>query len=525
MNSATFQKVAGRAAFAVLLSGGPAAAQICIDIERVDFSGLTLIDEAALQSEIAPTLGCLGLEGLNDILETVTLAYIDAGYVAARAFLPEQDLSDGVLDIAVIEGQVSDVVVLQNGTPVKGRQITAFPGLAGEPLRLPQLEQGLAQINRLGSSDAVSELSPGDAPGDTVVTVNVAQDKQWSGTIALDNRGTSVTGKFNFGLTLGYENLLGLNDSWLFSLQRSMESSPLSFGVSSPVGNAYSLSGSIPFGFWTFGGSISASDYVIDILGLTTPIEASGENLTIQLSAERLLSISESGRWDAGVTLRWNDNENLILGTVIDTASRRLSVLDAYVRRSQAAFGGQLDAVVTLRQGLDIFDAFDDDTAPPGSPKAQYTALLIEASYRRNWDIGGQSVFLSSRFSGQYSGDSLFGSEQFSSGGFSSVRGSRDSLLFGNSGVQLINTISLPNAVELGENVFLTPYVGFDFGHAFGETEFGIDDETLISYAVGTTLTGPNFSIDALYGRIIDGPDPAEFSKSGLFTIQARWSF
>ena len=233
-----------------------------------------------MQSGFVDHLGCLGIEGLNTLLEQVTLAYVDAGYIAARAYLPEQDLSDGSLTIAVIEGRVSEVVLRENGDPAMSRATTAFPNTVGRPVELRRLEQGLAQINRLPSSNATSQISPGAEVGDSIIDVNVAQTRPWRANVTVDNRGASSTGENNFGLTFGYDDLLGLNDQWILSYQRSMNPSPLAFGPDTPVGNAYSLAGSLPYGFWTFGISLSASDYVIDIPGLTDPIESTGQSHT-----------------------------------------------------------------------------------------------------------------------------------------------------------------------------------------------------------------------------------------------------
>ena len=161
----------------------PLAAQTCVDVQEVELTGVSLLSEADLQAGFAGQLGCIGLEGLNALLESVTLAYVDAGYIAARAYLPEQDISDGSLTISVIEGSVSDIAITQNGLPAPLRAATAFPGMVGRPLELRRLEQGLAQINRLPSSDATSQLVPGGESGESIVAVEVVQGRPWSASI------------------------------------------------------------------------------------------------------------------------------------------------------------------------------------------------------------------------------------------------------------------------------------------------------------------------------------------------------
>jgi hemolysin activation/secretion protein len=512
--------------FAVTLAlVSPVAAQTCVEIDRVSLEGVTLLDRGTLDAQLATRLGCLGIADLNGLLETVTLAYVDAGYIAARAYLAEQDVSDGELQITVLEGRVSAIALEENGVPAPGRIGTAFPGMRDRPLELRRLEQGLAQINRLPSSDATSRLLPGDTPGDTVVAVDLRQDRPWQAYLTMNSRGASTTGEYNLGATISADDLLGRNDRWTFDYQRSTDRNPLDLSGNAPIGNALSLSGSIPYGFWTFGLSASRSDYRIDVPAVFGAIENTGKSRKIALSVERLLSLSEDGRWDAGATLSWKDNENQILGTRIDTASRTLSLLDLSLTHTRAVLGGQLGITATLRRGLGILGAFDDATAAPGSPKAAYTALLVDATYARDWDAGGQPVSLFSRFSAQTTNDHLFGSEQFAIGGFSSVRGVRDSLLFGNRGAELSNTLSLPGAIPAGRFGAITPYLGLDVGHISGQAEFGIPGGTLASYTVGFSLGGKAMTLDAAYSRIFSAPDHTAFDDDGIFSIQAQLRF
>ena len=74
------------------------------------------------------------------------------------------------------------------------RAATAFPGMQGRPLQLRRLEQRLSQINRLPSSEAVSELRPGDGAGESVLVVDVTQANPWRASVNLDDRGSATTG-------------------------------------------------------------------------------------------------------------------------------------------------------------------------------------------------------------------------------------------------------------------------------------------------------------------------------------------
>ena len=82
----------------------------CIDVTNIAVSGVEILELDVIDVIVAPFEDqCLGLAEINSALEAVTFAYIDAGYVTSRAFLPEQDISDGGLDVVVVEGVLGPV--------------------------------------------------------------------------------------------------------------------------------------------------------------------------------------------------------------------------------------------------------------------------------------------------------------------------------------------------------------------------------------------------------------------------------
>ena len=81
------------------------SASVCFDIQEVRLSGASLMTVTDQQLLLSEYIGlCLGSNQLNEALKAVTDWYLQRGYVTARAYLPEQDLSRGILEIVVIEG-------------------------------------------------------------------------------------------------------------------------------------------------------------------------------------------------------------------------------------------------------------------------------------------------------------------------------------------------------------------------------------------------------------------------------------
>jgi hemolysin activation/secretion protein len=510
--------------FTLVLFSSSVGAQNCISVRSVSLSGVSLLNQSALEAALSERLGCIGFQDLNDMLEYVTLSYVEAGYVASRAYLPEQDLSDGSLSIAVVEGTISDIFVLENGVRSERRAAMAFPGLTGSALQLRDIEQGLAQINRLSSSDGRSTLNPGDEPGETVVAIDVTQGRPWFGTVSANNHGSGSAGEYNFGVTFGYDNLFNMNDQWTFNVQRSMNSSPIAFTSDTPVGNSYSLSGSIPYGYWTYGVSFSISDYVADIPGINNPIETSGDSYNIQLSADRVLSTSELGTWEAGFLLAVKDNDNQILGFTLDTSSRRLGTTDLWLERTQSLWGGQGRARLTQRFGLEAFGSVRDDISPSGSPVSEYHASLVDMSWSRQFNWGDQAVLFDVKASGFYSDDHLFGSEQFSFGGFTGVRGTRGGVGFGGRGAHLISNLRFPDLFR-GSGGGFSPYFGFDAGHVGSQGYYGIDGSEMFSLSSGAIFSYGDFEFEVAYSRVLRSSLELDVPDDGIFSVQLRYVF
>jgi len=113
---------------------------------------------------------CLKIGQMQEMIRLMTNYYVESGYITTRVYLPEQDLSDGVLRVSVQEGFIEDIEVL--GTKKHGN-IDFFP--ANLPLRrrkilnLRDIEQSTDHYNKLKSNNTNISLKPGTKPGGTIL--------------------------------------------------------------------------------------------------------------------------------------------------------------------------------------------------------------------------------------------------------------------------------------------------------------------------------------------------------------------
>ena len=510
-------------------SGAPASGN-CLPIGRIDVKGVRLLRAGQLDQVISDFEGrCLGIAELNATLQAITFAYIDKGYIAARPYLPEQDLSDGQLDIVVVEGELEGIV-MPEGTP---QQVaTAFPGMVGKPVNLRDVEQGLDQIRRLPSVDASMELQAGRKQGGSVLAVDRAAGTPVYGSIGVDNQGGEATGEFQTRLSLGVDDLMGLNDRLSLSYQRSMSETPFNFNGRRPFGDTYTASWDVPYGYWTFGLNATKNEYRSEVAGAVSTIKTSGNSQTYGVTASRVLHRNQISKTTLSFGLTQKATESFIAGTRIEVASRRLSMATLSLAHSRQLAGGQLSASLGVQKGLISFDAFDDRTAPAGSPKGQFRKVTYSLGYTKPFEIADQKVVYDGAISGQLSPDLLFGSEQMSVGGLSSVRGVSSAVLFGNRAVTFRNEFSMPLPKHKDANMArlfgsFEPYVALDVGKVTAQSEYGIQGGVLSGAAIGLRNRGGKIALDISYADVLTAPDhlPNLKSEPGVWSASLSVSF
>ena len=481
----------------------PAAppAQGCVRIGSISVGGVSAVPRRSIAAAVAPFEGrCLGLADLDRVLKAVTFVFVEAGYVAARAYLPAQDLSDGTLDIVVIEGILEDIAI--DGASRSG---TAFPGLVRRPLNLRHIEQGLDQINRLRSKSARIELRPGKQAGGTAVDVRIEAGKPWHIDANSDDLGAAASGRYRSRLSLGVDNSLGLYDRFSLSWLRAVPRSPWAFTGERPHSDSATADFSVPYGYWTFTLNAHWSRYRSEIAGALGPIGTSGTSGSIGVEIHGVVHRDRLSKTALSARVTRKENKSYILGSLIDVSSRALTVLDAELTHSRRLWGGVLAGAAAAHFGLSWFGAFDDDAAPAGSPRGQFEKLSAWLRFTRPFVVVGMPLTWSGFLSGQWSPDPLFGSEQMSFGGSATVRGVREAALFGNRAALLRSEWSADLSSPDHESGALRPYTTLDCGVVQGQARHGIAGGMLCGWAAGLRISGGRFGFDLSYADLFAG--------------------
>ena len=200
----------------------PASQQVKLKVEHFAFTGYTLYSEEVLQKQVEEFIGKeLDFEGLNEAATKVRAFYRARGYFLAQAYLPQQTIRNGTVEIGIIEGRVGQVEL--DRRPGTHFAESLLAGILGAHLRQGQiitetgLERPLLIINDLPGAQVTSEIRPSKTTGAADLRVNVSQEGgRFNGFVDADNQGNRFTGEYRIGTSLNWNTPLGYGDQASF---------------------------------------------------------------------------------------------------------------------------------------------------------------------------------------------------------------------------------------------------------------------------------------------------------------------
>lgn len=446
-------------------SGGP-----CFTINSIRLEGANHLPASARQTLTQPyQQRCLDLGQIQTLVQQISDWYIERGYITSRAFLTEQDLSQGELKLLVLEGQLEKITLDQRDDRMLKM---AFPGLVGDILNLRDIEQGMEQINRLRQQPVQIEILPGSQPGYSVVNLTAKPEFPLMLGLGFDNSGQKSTGTGQINGSLTGNNLLGLADQWFVSGARSSDFANDHDARSVQAGV------SLPYGYWLMDYNYSYSDYLSTINNRGFDWQSSGDSQTHRLGISRVLFRNSEMKTGLALGLTHRINRNYLNDVRLDSSSRKLTSASLGISHSQKLWSGFATLNPSYSRGVPWLGAENDSGKASEAPKAEFDKFSLSSSYylplAQDW------TYLTS-FYGQWTPDRLYGSERLTIGGESSVRGFKEQYLSGDKGGYWRN--------EVNWSPFSLPYLG-DISVLAALDGGYLRHDSLDTYASGTLWGG-----------------------------------
>jgi hemolysin activation/secretion protein len=439
---------------------------------------LTSAEEKSLSEQYLNK--CLTLDWLTKFDEEVAKILADKGYVTSRSTSSQQSLIDGNMKVQIIEGHIEKIIINDDGFFDKMQIKTAFGfddlPRGGKVLNIHDLEPALERINRLSSNKAKVKVIQGSSPNKSIIIIENHPKNTARVNLSYDNIGSKNTGVRRDTIAFAQDNLLKMND--IFNLSRT--SNDLDLENDRRYNNATNGSWSVPFGQHNLTMSGGRNSYFF-LTGSSGTTRAKGFSVTKSAALESLLFRNKKYKISSNILFTNRENQIFTDEVRNETQSRKSSIATASISNTFFLDSATLFLKPSFSKSLNVLNAKTDGAnVSKFTPHAEVEIFKFYANYAKKFVIPNLEIPASYNFTfdSQLAKDHLYSIDQFSSGGFYSVRGFRQGSISGDSGFNIRNEVTLnlgqlilphinaekksPNLSQLN-NFSLTPF--YDYGH------------------------------------------------------------
>ncbi|MBE9127780.1 MULTISPECIES: ShlB/FhaC/HecB family hemolysin secretion/activation protein [unclassified Coleofasciculus] len=496
-----------------------------INVSSIEVVGSTVFGAEEFNPIIEPLEGrTVTIQELQNATDAIAQLYRDAGYFTSTAILPQQEVTDGVVTIQVIEGRLAEIQI--DGTErLKPSYIRKrIQSATSTPLRVDELEEQLRLLRTNPLFDTLNAtLEAGAEAGESILVVQVEEANPFYGNVSIDNYSPPSIGSERLGFQLGYRNLIGIGDTLSGAYYRS------------------TTGGSDLFDF-SYRVPLNAKDgtlqlrTVIDRNEITEePFDAlniEGETELYEVSFRQPLIRTLREEFALSLGFSYRDGQTFIfdrlptpfgIGPDEDGVSRT-----SVFRFGQDYLKRDIQGAWSLRSqfsiGTGLFDATTNDSPIPDSRFFSWLGQVQRVQ------ILGENHLLIIDANLQLTPDSLLASEQFVIGGGQTLRGYRQNARSGDNGFRF----SVEDRITLERNqnglptFQLAPFV--DLGAVWNHPDNPNDqpDQTFLA-SVGLGLLWepiPNLNLRLDYGiPFVDLDDRGENAQDEGFHFSVSYQF
>lgn len=505
-------------------SGSAPAAAATSDTAKITVNSLRVIGASVhSEAELLALTGfapgsALSLADLRAMAARIAERYRSEGYFLAQAYLPAQEIRDGAVIMAVIEGQYDKVTVRNQSGLSDDLVQSQLAGInSGDTVAIAPLETRLLLLSDIPGVKVTSTLAPGATLGTSDLIVDIAPGERVTGSIDADNGGNRYTGQYRLGATVNLNNLAGRGDVASLrvvtagaGLNYARAAYQMQFGKAT-AGLSYSWLG------YELGEEFKSLDAhgtakIASVYGSYPLIRSRATNLYAQLAfdhrtfndrVDATASVTDKKAQVLMATLRGDHRDNLGAGGLSSYA------LTATV--------GKLDIQTPAQRAWD---------AATAQSNGNYSKLGFSAMRLQNLT---DTVSLYAGINGQIASKNLDASEKMQLGGMNGVRAYPEGEAYGDQGYLLTLEARMQLSMFSGALPGQMELIGFiDAGTVTlnknpGAWAPGDNRRTLSGAGVGLNWWAANdFVVKASYARKL-GSDAATSApdKSGRFWIQA----
>lgn len=487
-----------------------------LTLKGVQVDGNTVLSVDELNTLAQPYLNrAVSIEELQQLRLELSKLYFAKGYVNSGAVLPEQEVTEGIVKYQIIEGNLTDVEIVNNTRWREQRIAKQVGRQVDEPLNIIELQQSIQMLEQNPLVRSVNaQLVPGSTLGTSILKMNVHEAKPYRLYLGANNYRPPSVGSEQGVVTFVHRNVTGNADELTLS-------GSFTEGLSSGYFN-YALPLNAADTQLAFSYTYSDSAVVEEPLNVLD-VEGEAQYASVMISHPFINRLDRR----FAMSLAFNNNSSKSSYTFGDFPT--LGSIDGESETANIRLGAEwterwanqvLALRGALRRGLNTLDATIHDSSLD-LPDGEYTAFVGQLQFISRFQryVPGELHF---RNAFQWANDPLLAIEKFAVGGRYTVRGYRQNQYVRDNAFVANLEYQIPLiADDFGRSRYglrLIPF--FDVGYARDdklETEGGLvyqsdDAKTIKSLGLGLTWDPALwFHFEFFWGHQLDDvPEPEE---------------
>lgn len=433
-------------------------------------------------------------------LQKATATYEEAlkarGYPLHRVSLPPQNLG-GKVTLIIVKFVIGKVTVQGNSYFTTDNIVASVPELkAGTAPNFTTLAVQTAISNENPGKQMQVSLKESEEADKIDVKLMVKETKPWNVSVGLSNTGSEATGQDRLTVIGNHANVFGrdhqFSTAYTTSIARTSDVKQLGLNYRIPL--------------YAQGGVLGVSYTQSDVVGSFGTFNSTGAGQTYGINYSHYLA--PVGGWRTYLSAAFEQkrfNASQINGIVapgqVDRKSQPLTLgYTAKVESDAAVWGFNTELAMNLGGGtssdLTAYRAED-----PRIGQANWRALRGGANYmsalKKGWLWGWRGQY-------QYSKNALISGEQFGIGGATSVRGTTERPISGDSGVSVSFELTSP---EFRPGLRAIGFVegGWINNHNSQANANKPKSDQLVSMGLGMRYASGAYGLNLDWGRLVTG--------------------
>ncbi|CAM3827683.1 ShlB/FhaC/HecB family hemolysin secretion/activation protein [Parendozoicomonas haliclonae] len=149
---------------------------------------------------------------IESITQEVTQFYRSRGLLLAKAYIPPQEVSNGVVELDIIAGTLGAVTVAGNEKYSAERLQEPFAEQIGDLVDNGKIEESIYLLNDMPGLNVFGFFERGEKLGETNLNLQVRDEKAWNLSLRADNHGPEYTGEYRLYGQGNWLNPTGIGD-------------------------------------------------------------------------------------------------------------------------------------------------------------------------------------------------------------------------------------------------------------------------------------------------------------------------